>query len=130
MADLQRIVEELSSLTIMEAAELKRMLEEEWGVEAAAGGMMMAAMPAMAGGAAVAAEEEEEKTEFDLILKEVGPKKIEVIKAVRSFTTLGLAEAKGVVDGAPSTILEAVSKEAAEDAKKKLEEAGAVAEVK
>ncbi|MCI0714323.1 MAG: 50S ribosomal protein L7/L12 [Chloroflexi bacterium] len=130
MADLQRIVEELSSLTIMEAAELKRMLEEEWGVEAATGGMMMAAMPAMGGGAAVAAEEEEEKTEFDLILKEVGPKKIEVIKAVRSFTNLGLAEAKGVVDGAPSTILEAVSKEAAEDARKKLEEAGAVAEVK
>lgn len=129
MADLQRIVEELSSLTIMEAAELKRMLEEEWGVEAATGGMMMAAMPAM-GGAVVAAEEEEEKTEFDLILKEVGPKKIEVIKAVRSFTNLGLAEAKGVVDGAPSTILEAVSKEAAEDARKKLEEAGAVAEVK
>lgn len=129
MADLQKIVEELSSLTIMEAAELKSMLEEEWGVEAASGGMMMAAMPAMASGAA-AAEEEEEKTEFDLVLKEIGPKKIEVIKAVRSFTTLGLAEAKGVVDGAPSTVLEAVSKEAAQDALKKLEEAGAVAEVK
>jgi large subunit ribosomal protein L7/L12 len=128
MADLKKIVEELSSLTIMEAAELKNMLEEEWGVEAAAP-MAMAAMP-MAAAGAVAAEEEEEKTEFDLILTEVGPKKINVIKAVRSFTTLGLAEAKAVVDGAPSTLLEGVSKEAAEDAKKKLEEEGAVAEVK
>lgn len=125
MADLKKIVEELSALTIMEAAELKTMLEEEWGVEAAAPGMMMAAMPA-----AVAAVEEEEKTEFDLVLKDVGPKKIEVIKAVRSFTSLGLAEAKAVVDGAPSTLLEAVTKEAAEDAKKKLEEAGAVVEIK
>ena len=128
MADLQKIVEQLSELTIMEAAELKNMLEEEWGVEAAAP-MAMAAMPAgAAGGAAV--EEEEEKTEFDVILKEIGPKKINVIKAVRSFTSLGLAEAKAVVDGAPSTVLEAVSKEAAEDAKAKLEEEGATAEVK
>lgn len=127
MADLQKIVDELSELTVMEVAELKNMLEEAWGVEAASP-MAMAAMPAMGAGGA-AAEEEEEKTEFDVVLKEVGPKKINVIKAVRSFTSLGLAEAKAVVDGAPSKVLEAVSKEAAEDAKKKLEEEGAVAEV-
>lgn len=126
MADLQKLVEELSALTIMEAAELKNLLEEEWGVEAAAP-MAMGAMPMMA---AVAAEEEEEKTEFDLVLTDVGPKKIEVIKAVRSFTSLGLAEAKGAVEGAPATLLEGVTKEAAEEAKKKLEEAGAKAELK
>jgi large subunit ribosomal protein L7/L12 len=130
MADLKTIVEQLSSLTIMEAAELKKMLEEEWGVEAAAA-MPAGAMAAFAaGGPAAAAEEEEEKTEFDVVLKEVGPKKINVIKAVRSFTSLGLAEAKGVVDGAPSTVLEAVSKEAAEDAKQKLEAEGASVEIK
>ncbi len=128
MADLQKLVEELSALTIMEAAELKGMLEEEWGVEAAAP-MAMGAMPMMMGGGA-AAEEEEEKTEFDVVLTDVGPKKIEVIKAVRSFTSLGLAEAKAAVEGAPATLLEAVTKEAAEDAKKKLEEAGAKAELK
>ncbi len=126
MADLQKLVEELSALTIMEAAELKGMLEEEWGVEAAAP-MAMGAMPMMA---AAVAEEEEEKTEFDVVLTDVGPKKIEVIKAVRSFTSLGLAEAKAAVEGAPATLLEAVTKEAAEDAKKKLEEAGAKAELK
>lgn len=133
MADLEKIVEELSALTVMEAAKLKEMLEEEWGVEAASGGGMM--MPAgmmlgAAGGAAAAEEEEEEKTEFDVVLKEIGPKKINVIKAVRSFTTLGLAEAKALVDSAPATVLEAVSKEAAEDAKKKLEDEGASVEVK
>ena len=126
MADLQKIVEELSALTIMEAAELKGLLEETWGVEAAAP-MAMGAMPMMA---AAAAEEVEEKTEFDVVLTDIGPKKIEVIKAVRSFTSLGLAEAKAAVEGAPATLLEAVTKEAAEEAKAKLEEAGAKADVK
>jgi large subunit ribosomal protein L7/L12 len=130
MADLEKLVEELSELTVLEAAQLKEMLEEKWGVTAAA---PMAAMPMMAAAAApaaAAAEEEEEKTEFDVVIKDVGPKKINVIKAVRTFTTLGLREAKELVDGAPSTVLEAVSKEMAEDAKAKLEAEGAVAEVK
>lgn len=126
MADLQKLVDDLSALTIMEAAELKGMLEETWGVEAAAP-MAMGAMPMMM---AAAAEEVEEQTEFDLVLTDVGPKKIEVIKAVRSFTSLGLAEAKGAVEGAPATLLEGVTKDAAEEAKKKLEEAGAKAELK
>ncbi|MCB0033056.1 MAG: 50S ribosomal protein L7/L12 [Anaerolineales bacterium] len=125
MADLEKIVEELSSLTLMEAAELTKMLEDKWGVSAAAP-MAMAAMP-MAG--AAAAEEVEEQTEFDVVLKEVGPKKINVIKEVRALTSLGLKEAKEVVDGL-GTIMEAVSKEAAEDAKSKLEAAGAVVELK
>jgi len=131
MADLQKLVEELSSLTVMEAAELKKMLEEAWGVEAVAP-MAMGAMPMMAAGAAApaAVEEEEEKTEFTVVLKDVGPKKIEVIKVVRSLTNLGLKEAKDLVEGAPNTVLEDVSKDAAEDAKKKLEEAGAAIEVK
>jgi len=130
MADLEKIVEELSGLTILEASELKTMLEEKWGVTAAAGGgMMMMAGPA-AGAAAVAEEEEEEKTEFDVILKEIGPKKINVIKAVRAITSLGLKEAKELVEGAPSTVSEAMAKEAADDAKKQLEEAGAVVEIK
>ncbi|HSM57764.1 MAG TPA: 50S ribosomal protein L7/L12 [Candidatus Sulfomarinibacteraceae bacterium] len=125
MADLEKIVEELSSLTLLEAAELTEMLEEKWGVSAAA--PMAGMMPA--GAMAGAAEVEEEKTEFDVVLKEIGPKKINVIKEVRALTSLGLKEAKDVVDGAPSTILEAVSKDAAEDAKSKLEEVGAVVEV-
>lgn len=132
MADLQKLVEELSSLTVMEAAELKRMLEEEWGVEAAAP-MAMGAMPMMAAGAPAAAapaEEAEEKTEFDVVLKDVGPKKIEVIKVVRSLTNLGLKEAKDLVEGAPNNVMEAVSKDAANDAKAKLEAAGAVVEIK
>lgn len=128
MADLAKIVKDLSELTIMEAAELKKLLEEEWGVEAAAP-MAMGAMPMMAA-AAVAEEDKEEQTEFDVILKEIGPKKINVIKAVRGLTSLGLAEAKGVVEGAPSPILEAVGKEAADDAKAKLEAEGAVVEIK
>lgn len=131
MADLAKLVEELSSLTVMQAAELKKMLEEAWGVQAAApmaAGMMMA-MPA-AGAAPAAVEEVEAPTEFNVILKDVGPKKINVIKAVRGFTSLGLAEAKAVVEGAPSTVLEAVSKEAADDAKSKLEAEGAVVEIK
>ena len=133
MADLTKLVEELSNLTVMEAAELKKLLEEEWGVEAASGGgMMMAAMPAAAGAAAggAAAEEAEEKTEFDVVLTDVGPKKINVIKAVRSFTNLGLADAKSLVDSSPATVLEGVSKEAAEDAKGKLEAEGASVELK
>ena len=126
MADLQKIVDQLSELTILEAAELKTLLEEKWGVTAASGmPMMMGAMPT-----AEAPEEVEEKTEFDVIIKDVGPKKINVIKAVRSFTSLGLAEAKALVDSAPVTVLEAVAKEAAEDAKGKLEAEGAVVEVK
>jgi large subunit ribosomal protein L7/L12 len=127
MADLEKIVEDLSGLTLLEAAELTKMLEEKWGVSAAA---PMAGMMAMPGMAAAAAEAEEEKTEFDVVLTEVGPKKINVIKEVRALTNLGLKEAKEVVDGAPSTLMEAVTKEAAQDAKAKLEEAGAVVEIK
>lgn len=131
MADLQKLVDELSALTVMEAAELKKMLEEAWGVEAAAP-MAMGAMPMMAAAApaAAAAEEEEEKTEFTVVLKDVGPKKIEVIKVVRSLTNLGLKEAKDLVEGAPSNVMEDVGKDAANDAKSKLEEAGAVVEIK
>lgn len=132
MANLDKLVEELSGLTVMEAAELKRRLEEAWGVEAAAP-MAMGMMPAMAMGgapAAAPAEEAEEQTEFTVVLKDVGPKKIEVIKVVRSLTNLGLKEAKDLVEGAPSNVMEAVSKEAAQDAKSKLEAAGAVIDVK
>ncbi len=127
MADLEKIVDDLSSLTLLEAAELTKMLEEKWGVSAAAP-MAMAAMPGMMAGAAEA-EAVEEKDEFDVVLKEVGPKKINVIKEVRALTALGLKEAKEVVDNL-GTIMEAVSKEAAEEAKAKLEEAGAVVELK
>ena len=127
MADLQKIVEELSTLNVLEIAELKTMLEEKWGVTAAA-------MPAMAmPGAmpvAVAEEEEEEKTEFDVVLKDFGAKKINVIKAVRQLTSLGLKEAKDLVESAPVPVQEAISKEAAEEARKVLEEAGATVEVK
>jgi large subunit ribosomal protein L7/L12 len=127
MADLEKIVEELSQLTVLEAAELTKMLEEKWGVSAAAPAAVMAAVPGIA---AEAAEEVEEKTEFDVILKEVGAKKIQVIKAVRSLRSdLGLKEAKALVDGAPEKVLEAVNKEMADDAKAKLEAEGAVAEI-
>lgn len=125
MADLEKIVDDLSSLTLLEAAELTTLLEEKWGVSAAAP-MAMAAMPGMMGGEAEAVEE---KTEFDVVLKEVGPKKINVIKEVRALTALGLKEAKEVVDNL-GTIMEAAGKEAAEEAKAKLEEAGAVVELK
>lgn len=124
MADLEKIVEEISKLSLLEASELVKMLEDKLGVSAAAP-IAMAAMPA-----AAAAEPEEEKTEFDVILKDIGPKKIEVIKAVRQLTALGLKEAKELVDSAPSTVMEAVAKEAAEDARSKLEAAGAAVEVK
>lgn len=126
MADLEKIVDDLSSLTLLEAAELTKMLEEKWGVSAAAP-MAMGMMPMGAVGAAE--EEVEEQTEFDVVLKEIGPKKINVIKEVRALTSLGLKEAKEAVDGL-GTIMEGVSKEAAEDAKAKLEAAGAVVELK
>ncbi len=133
MADLKKLVDELSGLTVLEASELKKMLEDKWGVQAAAP-MAMGAMPMMGMGAASAAaapaEEVEEQTEFNVILKDIGPKKIEVIKVVRSLTNLGLKEAKDLVEGAPSNVLEGVSKEAAADARAKLESAGAVIEVK
>ena len=131
MADLEKLVEDLSALSLMEAAELTKMLEEKWGVSAAApAAAMPMMMPGMAGGAAggAAAEEAEEQTEFDIKLTDVGPKKINVIKEVRALTSLGLKEAKEAVDGL-STILEAVSKEAANEAKEKLEAAGAKVEI-
>ena len=117
MADLAKLVEELSALTVMEAADLSKMLEEKWGVSAAAA----VAAPA-AGGAAAAAEE---KTEFDVILVEAGANKINVIKEIRAITNLGLKEAKDLVDGAPKTVKEGAPKEEAEEIKKKLEAAGA-----
>ena len=132
MADIAKLADELSQLTVLEAAELTKMLEEAWGVSAAAPAAVMAAAPAMAAGGdgAGAAEAAEEKTEFGVTLKDVGAKKIQVIKAVRTLRSdLGLKEAKELVDSAPAKILEAVSKEAAEDAKSKLEAEGAVIEV-
>ena len=131
MADLEQLVESLSALSLMEAAELTKMLEEKWGVSAAAPAGMPMMMPGMMGGAAGAggaAEEAEEQTEFNVKLSEVGPKKINVIKEVRALTSLGLKEAKEVVDGL-GMILEGVSKEAADEAKGKLEEAGAKVEI-
>jgi large subunit ribosomal protein L7/L12 len=126
MADLNKLVEELSALTILEASELKTLLEDKWGVKASSGGgmMMMAAAPA------AAAVEVEEKTEFDVILTDGGPNKINVIKVVRALTALGLKEAKDAVEQVPNKILEAVTKEKAADAKKQLEEAGAKVDVK
>jgi large subunit ribosomal protein L7/L12 len=127
MADLEKIVEELSVLNVLEIAELKSLLEDKWGVTAAA---MPAVAMAGAAGVAAAEEPEEEQTEFDVILKDFGAKKINVIKAVRQLTSLGLKEAKDLVESAPAPIQEAVSKEAADEARKLLEEAGATAEVK
>jgi large subunit ribosomal protein L7/L12 len=129
MADLAKLVDDLSALTVLEASELKSLLEEKWGVTAATGGGMMM-MAAGAGAAAAPVEEKEEQTEFDVILKDVGPNKINVIKVVRTLTNLGLKEAKELVESAPSKVLEAVSKDAAADAKKKLEEEKATIEVK
>ncbi|MBR1945669.1 MAG: 50S ribosomal protein L7/L12 [Alphaproteobacteria bacterium] len=123
MADLAKIVDELSALTVLEAAELSKMLEEKWGVSAAA---PVAVAAAGAAGAAPA----EEKTEFDVVLAEAGANKINVIKEVRAITGLGLKEAKDLVEGAPKTVKEAVSKEDAEKFKKQLEAAGAKVEVK
>jgi len=127
MADLQKLAEEIQGLTLIEASQLVKILEEKLGVTAAAPMAMAAAMPGMAAAAAV---EEEEKTEFDVMLTEVGAKKIQVIKVVRQLTNLGLKESKDLVDGAPSTVLQAVSKEVAEDAKAKLEAEGASVQVK
>ena len=127
MADLEKLVEEIKGLSLMQASELVKKLEEELGVSAAAP-MAAMAMPGMMAAAVV--EEEEEQTEFDVVITDVGPKKIQVIKTVRQLTPLGLKEAKEVVDNAPSTILEAVAKEVAEDAKSKLEAEGAVVELK
>jgi large subunit ribosomal protein L7/L12 len=126
MADLAKIVDDLSSLTVLEAAELSKLLEEKWGVSAAA----PVAVAAVAGGAGAAAAVEEEKTEFDVILVETGANKINVIKEVRAITGLGLKEAKDLVEGAPKAVKEAVSKAEAADIKKKLEDAGAKADVK
>ena len=125
MADLDKLVEELSKLSVLEAADLVKKLEEKWGVSAAA----PVAMAAMAAAPTAAAEPEEEKTEFDVVIKDAGPKKIEVIKTIRQLTSLGLKEAKDVAETAGSKVLEAVGKEAAADAKAKLEAAGAVIEV-
>jgi large subunit ribosomal protein L7/L12 len=124
MADLNKLVEELSTLTVLEASELVKQLEEKWGVSAAAP-VAAAAAPA----AALAAEPEEEKTEFDVIIKETGPKKIEVIKTIRQLTNLGLKEAKDLAETSGAKVLEAVGKDAANDAKAKLEAAGAVVDV-
>ena len=123
MADLAKLVDELSALTVMEAAELSKMLEEKWGVSAAAA-------VAVAGGAAAGAAQAEEKTEFDVILAEAGANKINVIKEIRTITNLGLKEAKDLVDGAPKTVKEGATKEEAEAIKAKLEAAGAKVELK
>lgn len=129
MADLNNLVDQLSALTILEASELKKMLEEKWGVTAASGGgmMMMAAAPAAA---AAPAEPVEEQTEFNVIIADVGPKKINVIKAVRQVTNLGLKEAKDLVETANALVLEAVSKDKANEAKGILEAEGAKVDVK
>ena len=119
MADLAKLVDELSALTVMEAADLSKMLEEKWGVSAAA------AVAVAAGGAAGGAAVAEEKDEFDIVLVEAGANKINVIKEIRAITQLGLKEAKDLVDGAPKTVKEAAPKAEAEEIKKKLEAAGA-----
>ena len=124
-ANLEKIVEELSTLSVLEAAELVKALEAKWGVSAAA-----PVAAAAAAGPAAAAEPVEEKTEFDVVIKDPGPKKIEVIKVIRQLVSLSLTEAKALAETADGKILAAVGKDAAMDAKKKLEEAGAVIEVK
>ncbi len=129
MADLEKLVEELGKLSVIEAAELVKKLEATWGVSAAAP-VAVAAGGAAAGPAAAAAEPEEEQTEFDVIINDAGPKKIEVIKTIRQLTSLGLKEAKDLAETAGGKVLEAVSKDAATDAKSKLEAAGAVVVVK
>jgi len=123
-ANLEKLVEELSQLSVLEAAELVKALEAKWGVSAAA-----PVAVAAAGAPAAAAEPVEEKTEFDVIIKDAGPKKIETIKVIRQLTSLGLGEAKTMAETVGGKVLSAVGKEAAMDAKKKLEEAGAVVEV-
>ncbi len=127
MADLQKIVEELSGLTLLEAAELTKLLEQKWGVSAAS--LAVAAAPGAGAGAAAAAVAEE-KTEFDVVLTGVGEKKIQVIKVVRELTNLGLKEAKDLVEGVPKPVKDGISKEEAETVKKKMEEVGATVEIK
>ena len=126
MTDLTKIVDDLSKLTVMEAAELSKMLEEKWGVSAAA----PVAVAAAGGAAGAAAPAAEEKTEFDVVLTSFGDNKINVIKEVRAITGLGLGEAKALVEGAPKTVKEGASKAEAEDIKKKLEDAGAKVDLK
>jgi large subunit ribosomal protein L7/L12 len=123
MADLEKLMDALSELTVLEAAELVKMLEEKWGVSAAAPVAAMAAAPA------AAEEEVEEKTEFDVVIKDAGPKKIETIKVIRQLTNLGLVDAKNMAETADSKVLEAVGKDIAQDAKEKLEAAGAKVEL-
>jgi len=125
MADLEKLVEQLSGLSVLEAAELVKKLEEKWGVSAAA----PVAMAAAGAAPAAAAEPVEEKTEFDVVIKDAGPKKIEVIKVIRQLVNLSLTEAKTLAETADGKVMAAVGKDAAMDAKKKLEEAGAVIEV-
>lgn len=126
MPKLDKLADELSKLTVMEAAELTKVLEEKWGVSAAA----PVAVAAAAGGAAAGgAEAADEQSEFDVILKEVGPKKIDVIKAIRQITTLGLKDAKDLAESSGAKVLEAAGKEAAQDAKAKLEAAGATVDL-
>jgi large subunit ribosomal protein L7/L12 len=125
MADLNQIVDQLSTLSVLEAAELVKLLEEKWGVSAAA----PVAMAAMPGAAAAAAEPVEEKTEFDVVIKDPGAKKIDVIKVIRQLTSLGLGEAKTMAETAGGKILTGVGKDVATEAKKKLEEAGASIEL-
>jgi large subunit ribosomal protein L7/L12 len=126
MADLAKIVDDLSALTVLEASELSKMLEEKWGVSAAA----PVAVAAAGGAAAAPAAAAEEKTEFDVVLAAFGDNKINVIKEVRAITGLGLGEAKALVEGAPKTVKEGVNKAEADDIKKKLEAAGAKVELK
>jgi len=124
MANLEKLMEQLSELTVLEAADLVKMLEEKWGVSAAA------PVAAMVGPAAAAEEEVEEQTEFDVIIKGPGPKKIETIKVIRQLTSLGLVDAKNMAETPDSKVLEAVGKDIAQDAKEKLEAAGAEVELK
>ena len=129
MATVEQIAEQLDKLSLLEAAQLSKLLQEKWGVSAAAP-MAVAAVPGGAGGGAAGAAAVEEKTEFDVILGAAGEKKIQVIKVVRELTGLGLKEAKDLVDGAPKAVKEKVTKAEAEDMKKKLEEQGATVSVK
>jgi large subunit ribosomal protein L7/L12 len=126
MADIEKLVEQLSELTVLEAAELSKALEEAWGVSAAA---PVAAAAVAAAGPAAAGEPAEEKTEFDVVIKDAGPKKIDVIKAIRQMTSLGLKEAKDLAETPDAKVLENAGKEAANDAKAKLEAAGATVEL-
>ena len=126
MTDLEKLVDQLSELTVLEAADLTKLLEEKWGVSAAA---PVAAVAAVAAGGGAAAPPAEEKSEWNVVIQDHGAKKIDVIKAIRQVSSLGLKDAKEVAETAGSVILEAVAKEAAEDAKNKLEEAGATVEL-